>query len=76
MTKAPFAPVRDEALTILSRLGVPESAFAKGGLVMYDERQADISAVSVTEWLLSRLSRPKLRAGELDLSRARGQRLR
>ncbi len=32
MTKAPFAPVRDEALSILSGLGVPESAFQAGGL--------------------------------------------
>jgi aldehyde dehydrogenase (NAD+) len=32
MTKAPFAPVRDEALQILARLGVPDSAFGDGGL--------------------------------------------
>jgi aldehyde dehydrogenase (NAD+) len=32
MTKAPFAPVRDEALQILTRLGVPESAFSEGAL--------------------------------------------
>ena len=32
MTKAPFAPVRDEALQILARLGVPDSAFEDGGL--------------------------------------------
>jgi aldehyde dehydrogenase (NAD+) len=32
MTKAPFAPVRDETLQILARLGVPDSAFGQGGL--------------------------------------------
>jgi aldehyde dehydrogenase (NAD+) len=33
MTKAPeLAPVRDEALAILARLGVPQSAFAREGL--------------------------------------------
>ncbi|MDQ4134600.1 MAG: aldehyde dehydrogenase family protein [Pseudomonadota bacterium] len=32
MTKAPFAPVRDEALAILARLGVPEAAYRDGDL--------------------------------------------